>query len=67
MKCFDDDNPVPKDTLDKKEQYDNMAHDPQQFFEQLNQEKQDKFNVIGEYFGRQLFKCKKVEVNIDDF
>ena len=29
MKCFDDDNPVPKDTLDKKEQYDNMAHDPQ--------------------------------------
>lgn len=43
-----------KDTLDKKDQYDNQAKDPQQFYRDLNANAK-KFHVVAQYFGRGLF------------
>ena len=43
-----------KDIMDKKEQYDLQAKDPQQFYRDLNSNAK-KFHVVAQYFGRGLF------------
>jgi hypothetical protein len=43
-----------KDIIEKKEQYDNQAKDPQQFYRDLNSNAK-KFHVVAQYFGRGLF------------
>ena len=43
-----------KDIIDKKEQYDLQAKDPQQFFRDLNANAK-KFHVVAQYYGRGLF------------
>lgn len=43
-----------KDIIDKKDQYDTQAKDPQQFFRDLRGDSK-KFHVVAQYFGRGLF------------
>ena len=43
-----------KEVIDKKEQYDEQAKDPQQFYRDLSSNAK-KFQVIAQYFGRGLF------------
>lgn len=43
-----------KEVIDKKEQFDMQAKDPQQFYRDLNRNAK-KFHVVAEYFGRGLF------------
>lgn len=43
------------DVKSKKEQYDQQAKDPQQFFRELQNNRGRHFHVISKYFGRGLF------------
>lgn len=51
VKCY----PKFKDISVKKEQYDEQAKDPQQFFRELDNNKGRHFHVISKFFGRGLF------------